>query len=164
MPYRIAVLGMFVAASAAFGSDLESFGESGDWAILVDPSAGHGCLMQKTFEDQTLVQMGVLPLRQGAFFAVYNPEWDDIEEGTEGVVRIDFGDTLFEGSVVGTWLDGVPGGFAFFDNPAFIDEFAKRNSVTVIGKKSGHRVEIDLKGTTRALSAVRSCQDQQPKD
>lgn len=163
MLYRSVVAGLLLFTSPAFGSELEPWGEAGGWDILIDPTTGNGCLMEKTFEDETLVQIGTVPSRQGGFLGVYNPAWGDIEDGTEGVVRIDFGDALFEGAVQGKILNGVPGGYAFFDNPNFVDEFAKRNSLTVTGKKSGHSAEISLKGTTKALAAVRSCQTQQPK-
>lgn len=161
---RLPLLVIAFWGSIAFADDKTEFGEVGDWAILVDPSVGNGCLMQKEFSDQTLVQMGILPKRKGEFFAVYNPAWSDIEEGMQGVIRIDFGDALFEGSVVGKFQDGIPGGLAFFDNPAFTDEFAKRDTVMVIGKVTGHQAEIDLTGTTKAIAAVRSCQEQQPKN
>lgn len=149
-------------ASAAYATDLESWGESGDWKILVDPATGNGCLMQKTLEDSTLVQIGAVPNRQGGFLGVYNSAWDDIEDGAEGVIRMDFGDALFEGAVEGKVVDGIPGGFAFFDNPNFVDEFAKRETLIVTGKTSGHSVEIDLTGTTKGLAAVRKCQTEQP--
>jgi len=155
---------LLFGASSALAADLETWGDSGDWKILIDPATGNGCLMEKTLEDDTLVQIGAVPNRQGGFLGVYNATWDDIEDGAEGVIRMDFGDALFEGAVEGRILNGVPGGFAFFDNPKFVDEFAKRNSLIVTGKKSGHRVEIDLKGTTKGLSAVRECQKQQTQN
>ena len=153
---------LVLSASAAFATDLESWGEAGAWSILVDPATGNGCLMEKTLEDNTLVQIGAVPNRQGGFLGVYNPAWDDIEDGAEGVIRMDFGDALFEGAVEGKVFNGMPGGFAFFDNPNFVDEFAKRESLIVVGTNSGHRVEIDLTGTTKGLAAVRACQKEQP--
>ena len=153
---------LMLSASAAYASDLESWGEASGWNILVDPATGNGCLMEKTLEDNTLVQIGAMPNRQGGFLGVYNSAWDDIEDGAQGVIRMDFGDALFEGVVEGKVFNGIPGGFAFFDNPNFVDEFAKRTRLIVTGKKSGHRVEIDLTGTTRGLAAVRACQKEQP--
>lgn len=158
---RVFALFLF-SASAAFATDLVPWGESGDWTILIDPATGNGCLMEKTLNDNTLVQIGAVPNRQGGFFGVYNPAWDDIKDGAEGVIRMDFGDALFEGAVEGKIINGIPGGFAFFDNPNFVDEFAKRDRLIATGKKSGHSVEIDLKGTAKGLSAVRACQKEQP--
>lgn len=162
MIFSRAFLLFSLSASALLAEDLETWGEAGGWAILIDPSSGNGCLMEKTLDDSTRVQIGAVPDRQGGFLAVYNLAWDDIEEGVEGVVRMDFGDALFEGAVEGRVLDGIPGGYAFFDNPNFVDEFAKRDTLLVTGKNSGHSVEVDLTGTTKGLSAVRACQEELP--
>lgn len=151
-----------LCASLAMAETFEQWGQSGDWTILIDPSAGNGCLMEKTFENETVIQIGAVPKRRGGFLAAYNRAWEDIEEGFEGVLRIDFGDALFEGSAIGKIHDGIPGGYAFFDNPEFINEFRKRDTLILTGKKSGHRVEIDLTGTSKGLNAVQSCQKEQP--
>jgi hypothetical protein len=49
----------------------------------------------------------------------------------------------------------------FFDNPAFVQEFARRRTVRIIGS-NGTEFELDLKGTSRAIRAVLACQDAQP--
>ena len=65
-----------LSCSVAFAQDgVASWGTSGDWEILVDPDVGHGCFMQKAFDDGTLVLVGAVPDRQGGFFAALNAEW-----------------------------------------------------------------------------------------
>ena len=66
---------------------------------------------------------------------------------------------MFAGDVEGRIFDDLPGGYAFFDNPNFVDEFGKRNVVKVSGEK-GHRVDIGLGGTKRAIDAIKACQKQ----
>ncbi|WP_164659105.1 hypothetical protein [Tropicibacter sp. Alg240-R139] len=149
------------AGALAQGGAL-SWGSSGDWEVLIDPDVGHGCFMQKAFDDGTLVQVGAVPDRQGGFFAALNAKWTEIEDGQEGVLTLDFGDAKFAGDALGVIRGGIPGGYAFFDNPKFVDEFGKRSLVTVTGK-GGQSVEIDLKGSQKAIVAVRACQDEQPK-
>lgn len=151
-----------VFAAAAFAGEPTRWGQSGDWTILVDPEVGNGCFMIRTYEDGTLILIGTVPDRLGGFLAAHNPNWTDIEEGVEGVLSIDFGEALFEGAVVGKFYNDIPGGYAFFDNPNFVHEFRKRNSVILIGKKSGHQVNIDLKGSNSGINAVLACQEQQP--
>jgi len=79
-----------VAGPAAAAEELVSWGTSGEWTILVDPAVGNGCLMQKQFEDGTLVQFGTVPDRKGGFVAVYNPDWTGIEDGVTGTVKFEF--------------------------------------------------------------------------
>lgn len=156
-----ACIAFLVGAAPVAAQNLQEYGTAGDWGILVDPAAGPGCLMQRMYDSGTLVQIGALPLRDGAFLAAYNAEWTQISEGEEGVVTLDFGDALFEGEVVGDIENDLPGGLAFFDNPDFVSEFAKRNTLK-LSTKGGKGVEVDLRGSSNALNAVRACQDKQP--
>lgn len=157
----IAVI-LMAAEAVTAAEEIKTWGESGDWSILVDPTVGNGCLAQRIFDDGTQVQIGAEPSRDGGFFAAYNAGWTNIEEGETGIVSFDFGDARFAGDVVGRLWDGLPGGYAFFDNPNFVTEFGKRNSVKISGEK-GRLVEIDLSGTKRAIDAVLACQKEQPK-
>jgi len=159
--YMKAIAALAIAAgTAASAEEISTWGEAGGWAILIDPKVGNGCLMEKHFEDGTLVQIGAVPNREGGFFAAYNPEWTDIEDGATGTVKFDFPDIVFAGEVVGVARDDVFGGYAFFDNPNVPMEFAKRNQMTVIGS-SGRTVEISLAGTAKAIQAVKACQAKQ---
>ncbi len=149
-------------ATVLHAAGMERWGESGDWTILIDPEKGNGCLAWKPFEDEMTVEIGAAPNQAGGFFAAYNPAWVQIEDGATGIVKFDFGDAKFEGEAVGVYKNGVPGGYAFFDNPAFVTEFGKRQSVTIIGE-SGAEVELDLSGSAKAIEAVLTCQAEQPE-
>ncbi|WP_146348336.1 hypothetical protein [Falsiphaeobacter marinintestinus] len=156
----IAVLG--TVATGAFASDLAKWGETGKWIIRVDPEAGNGCFMESQLEDGTLIQFGNVPNREGGFFAVYNPDWTDIKDGEISTVKFDFEKLRFSGEALGVVRGDLFGGYAFFDNPNVPMEFAKNRSMTVIGGK-GRVVEVDLSGTSKAISAVQKCQDEQTK-
>jgi hypothetical protein len=158
---HVVVLIVMIGTSVG-AEELANWSTVGKWEILVDASTGNGCLAERKFEDGTLVQIGAEPARQGGFFAAYNAEWSDIQVGATGVVKFDFGDARFAGGVVGRIRNGLPGGHAFFDNPNFVTEFAKRLSVQVSGE-SGRLVEIDLSGSKKAIDAVLACQKEQPE-
>jgi len=159
---RILIAIMCIVGVSASASELTSWEEIGTWEVLVDPAVGNGCLAQRVFDDGTLVQIGAEPARNGGFFAAYNAEWSDIKDGATGIVNFDFGDARFAGDVVGRINQNLPGGYAFFDNPNFVTEFGKRQSVKVTGE-SGRLVEIDLTGSKRAIEAVLACQKEQPE-
>lgn len=152
----------FLAGAGAHAQGVEPWGEAGGWNILVDRSTGNGCLAEKSFEDGTLVQIGVVPSSEGGYFAAYNAEWTNIENGATGVVNFDFGDARFAGEVVGQIHNDLPGGYAYFDNPNFVSEFAKRRAVKVFGEND-RMIEINLTGTKKAIEAVLKCQDEQPE-
>ena len=161
--YLTAIAALAITAgTAAIAEEYSTWGEAGGWTILVDPDTGNGCLMQKHFDDGTLVQIGIVPTRKGGFFAAYNPEWTDIEDGATGTVKFDFPDIRFSGEVVVVANEEHFGGYAFFDNPKVPLEFAKRNKMTIIGEL-GRTIEISLAGTAKAIQAVKACQAEQPE-
>ena len=149
-----------VLAGSVSAQELVPHGTSGVWAVLVNPTNGNGCLMERQLDSGTLVQIGVVPDKNGAFFAAYNASWSTIEVGATGQVLLDFGDSRFQGEVVGATHKDLPGGYAFFNNPEFASEFGRRFDVTIVGE-SGATEVVDLTGSKAALDAVRSCQDQQ---
>lgn len=159
---RCLVAALCLVGFSATASELETWGKVGAWEILVDPTVGNGCLAQRAYEDGTLVQIGAVPAKNGGFFAAYNADWSDIQDGVSGTVKIDFGDALFAGDVVGRINQELPGGYAFFDNPNFVTEFGKRQSVNISGE-SGRLIEIDLTGSMNALDSVLACQKEQPE-
>ncbi len=153
---------MILIGANAHADEVSKWQDVGDWEILVDPAAGNGCLAQRDFEGGIRVQIGAVPSREGGFFAAYHSDWTQIEDGTVGVLNFDFGDARFAGEVVGKLSDALPGGYAFFDNPNFVKEFAQRNTVRVWGEREDV-IEISLAGTAKAIDAVLACQKEQPK-
>ncbi|SMP30970.1 hypothetical protein [Shimia sagamensis] len=144
----------FVAAQAH-----PEFATVGDWTVRSNPANGNGCYMEKTFESGTLVQIGVVPDQNGAFFAAYNAAFGGVVDGEAGSVLFDFGDSRFQGDAVGAHFAGLPGGYAFFDNPEFASEFGKRTSVLVQGG-SGETEDLDLSGSMKGLHSIKACRAQ----
>lgn len=127
---------------------------------MIDPSVGNGCYMERSTEDDTLVQVGIVPNRDGGFFAAYNASWEAIEDGTTGTVYFDFGKALFGGEYIGATREGLVGGYAFFNNPEFIKEFGRRNEVVIEGDR-GNAMNFKLTGTLKAIDALRNCDAEQ---
>ncbi len=153
---------ILLSSSLACAAGLEPWGEAGEWSILIDAENGDGCLANRHFESGLIVEIGMDPALGGAFFAAYNPEWTSIVDGAIGEVNFDFGDDQFAGEVVGVHRNGVPGGYAFFDNPEFATEFVKRTEVTIWGERE-EKFLVDLSGSSKAVAAVLSCQAEQPE-
>lgn len=158
---RIATWAAAISAGATtLLAEPQPWAQSGNWEILVDPDLGNGCFMQRDFDNGITLQFGAQPAQASGFVAAYNPAWTFIEDGQTGIVRFEFPDVIFEGEVTGELRDGIPGGRAIFDNPNLPFEFAKRRSMTIVGKRIG-RIEINLDGSLAAIRQVRVCQDQQ---
>lgn len=151
---------MALVAGMAMAQPFEDWGESGDWSIKVDKAVGDGCFMQRTYDSGTVISIGYVPDKKGAFFSAFNTAWTQIEDGATGNVIFDFGDSRFQGEAVGKIVDGVPGGYAFFNNPEFASEFGRRLSVKFSGEGGGGE-EIDLGGSSAGLRALKACQEAQ---
>ena len=162
MKRHLAILALCTLATGAQAQEFTEWGDSGRWKIRIDAETGNGCLMETPLEDGTIFQFGNEPNRKGGFFAVYNPEWTDLEDGQETTVKFDFDAKRFSGDAVGDVSGDRFGARAFFDNPNVQTEFAKNNKMTVIGGL-GRSFEVDLAGTTKALAAVDKCQAEQTK-
>ena len=158
---RLSVLFLCMSSTLASASDMKPWSVVGDWEILVDETTGSSCLAQKDFEDGTRVQIGFDVTRNGGFFAAYHRLWTQIVADEIGTAKFDFGDARFAGDAIGKFSDGWPGGYAFFDNPDFVNEFAKRNAIKFSGE-SGVWFEVNLSGTRSAIDALRVCQKAQP--
>ena len=149
---------LFLALSAypATAEDLKKWGDAGAWQVFVDAAVGNGCLIEKTFEDGSRMRMGDLPEKNGNFLSVVNKAWTQIDEVETVVVHFDLDGVVFGGDVEyiidGDWR----GGFAFFNNPALFEEFAKKNTMTITGP-SNQPVSYSLKGTGKALKALDEC-------
>jgi len=166
---RNSVLILWLVSAAASGANAQSdqsdtahvaWGDAGGWSIMIDPTVGNGCYMERTTEDGTLVQVGLVPQSDGGFFAAYNAAWQALAEETGGTLYFDFGETLFGGEYVIETKGDLVGGYAFFNNPQFIDEFGRRNEVIIEGER-GNALDFKLTGTLKSIKAVRDCDAEQ---
>jgi hypothetical protein len=149
-----------LGAAHADTNGLVEWDMSGEWDILIDPETGNGCLMQKAFDDGTIVQFGAEPARKGGYFAAYNIGWTEIKDGETGQVVFTFEDAAFGGEAVGRVVGLLHGAKAFFNNPNLPMEFARKRMMTVTGSR-GNEITIDLSGTSAAIKAVQACQKEQ---
>ncbi|MDJ0859804.1 MAG: hypothetical protein QNJ03_12030, partial [Dinoroseobacter sp.] len=99
----------------------ETWGSAGDWAIKLREGPVNTCYATRELQDGSRVEIGFAPDRGRGYFAIYNADWTHIQDGQDGVVEFDFGNARFAGESVGRIENGFPGGYAAFNNPAFVD-------------------------------------------
>ena len=157
--HPLAVLCMTIAAPV-WGQDLQQWGASDYWDVLIDPSLGNGCLIQSEFEDGSLVRIGLDASKGVGYVTVFNEAWGDIEAGKLYPVSFDLDRESFDGEARGIYLNGVPGADIEFDNVDFFMSIAERQTMTM--HYDGSEVlSIDLTGTMAGLAAVLECQEEQ---
>lgn len=159
---RVYPLALFMSATLPLATGATAaedivFKTVGEWTVLTQSDDAITCYASRKMEDGSEVQIGFdLDQKQG-FFAIYNAAWTDIKDGDTGTVEFNFGSSRFGGDAVGKTDNGVPGGYAVFDNPAFVEAFANGQSVKISGSK-GVTFDMSLTGTKNAIIGVRDCQ------
>lgn len=152
---------LLVAISPATAEEMSEWSTSGNWTILIDPTAGNGCLMQTVLEDGEQLRIGLVPERKGGFISVASSDWPEFETDTSGTVKLFFEDAKFGGEATYLSIDGQNIGYAFFDNPSFALDVARKQKVRILFS-NGYEVSLQLAGSARAADAVNQCQEQQP--
>ncbi|MGJ8583509.1 MAG: hypothetical protein ACSHXD_05435 [Marinosulfonomonas sp.] len=153
----LAVTSSLTFAFPGAAAETEVFKTVGEWTVIAETGDASRCYASRMMEDKTEVQVGLNLNQENGFFAIYNPAWTDIEDGAVGYIEFNFGTSRFGGDAVGKIENGVQGGYAVFDNPAFVKEFANGQSVKITGSK-GATFDMNLTGTKNAVSGVLECQ------
>ncbi|MEM6889267.1 MAG: hypothetical protein AAF636_14125 [Pseudomonadota bacterium] len=150
-----------ISLSVFFTSTIQAepldWGSASGWDIKINSSSERACYATRVVEDGSEVQIGVDPTLKGGYLAIYNAAWTHLKEGDVAFVEFDFGASRFGGDVEVRFKNHVPGGYAFFNNPRFVEEFARRFDVRIVGSR-GTEYGIDLTGTRKAIAEVLACQ------
>lgn len=159
---KIAVVSLLAlcAAGTAGAQNLEPWGASDYWDVLIDPTLGNGCLIQGAFEDGSVVRIGLDATNGTGYVTAFNEAWGDIEEGKLYPISFDLDGETFEGEARGMYLEGVPGADIVFDSVDFFMSIAERQTMTMY-HDGAEVMSIDLTGTMAGLAAVLECQDEQ---
>ncbi|MFC6639886.1 hypothetical protein GV827_22025 [Sulfitobacter sp. JBTF-M27] len=159
LPYRFGALILGIALSSpALAQELEHWGSSDYWDVMIDPSLGDGCLIQSEFTDGSVVRIGFDPSDGGGYVTVFNMAWGDIEQDEWYSVLFDLDGEEYEAEAQGMYLEGVPGADIPFDNPDFLFDIAKKYTMTLYNEQ-GEVMSIDLTGSYAALEAAIECQE-----
>lgn len=152
---RVALFLVCFATSAV--AQVSDWGTSGDWHIRIDAETANGCFIEKDFDSGIRLAFGFLPAQQGGFISALSADWTQLTPGETGLVKFFTSEEKFAGEVEMIERDGLRGGQAFFNNPAFTVELAKRRSLRVVGPEGG-AFEVDLTGSARAIAEMERCQ------
>ena len=82
-PINIACVALMnvALASTAVAQELELWGASEYWDVMVDPTLGNGCLIQSEFTDGSVVRIGFDRNQGYGYVRAFNSAWGDIIEG-----------------------------------------------------------------------------------
>ena len=145
-------------SGAALAEDYQALAKVESWTITRGVEQG-GCMMQKVNADGYLVQIGKTAAGHDfGRLAVYTSDKDAyVLEGESKDVTFDLdGERFFGKATMEAAGGGYRGGYAEANNRAFGEALARKYVLT-INPDSKNAIIIDLKGTFKAMEAVREC-------
>ena len=148
------------SAGMATAQDLQSWGASDFWSVMIDPTLGNGCLIQGEFQDGSFVRIGLDRVAGGGYVTVFNTAWGAIEDGVTYPVSFSLDGESYDGEAKGMHLNDVPGADIAFDSVDFFMSIAKHQTMTMY-HDGAEVLSIDLTGSMAGLDAVLTCQDEQ---
>lgn len=156
---RMVAVGV-VCATPVMAQELEQWGASEYWDVMVDPTLGNGCLIQSQFTDGSVVRIGFDRNEGMGYVTAFNDAWGDIEEGVMYPVLFDLDGQEYEADAKGIYLEDVPGADIMFDEEDFLFDIAQKQTMTLY-TEVGQVMSIDLTGSYQALEAAIECQEEQ---
>jgi hypothetical protein len=131
----------------------------GGWDIRVDQSVGNGCFAMQTYEDGTVVRMGVDVSQQRIYLLFLNDAWKSLEVGKIYPVRIVFdGASAYNGNMKGHRLAGGATVLSHSNlSSEFVKDFMQRNGMRIYYQGSSI-ANLSLRNTYAAMAEVLNCQ------
>jgi hypothetical protein len=147
-------------APALAANDALRWGKSGGWDILIDPTLGNGCFIYTVYTGGIGLRLGFSPDDGEAYLMVGSKSWASIEHGKTYSIELRMDrDAPWRASATGVDFDGLPLLMATTDDPDFLIDFAKKNSLQVTYRGSVVAT-LSLRGTYAAISEMLNCQEQ----
>ena len=157
----IALTIVVLTAANATAQTVKKYGSEAGWDIFIKDNMGPGCLLAKKVGTEGQVEMGISATgdRKG-YIALYTKKDAAVSSGEKVSVIFDVDGQKFSGEATGQQIEGMDGAFIWVNNPDFIYDLAKKNSLTIT-PTGRDPIVLSLKGTDAAFMALRACQDAQ---
>jgi hypothetical protein len=150
-----------LTATDASAQAAKKYGSEAGWDIFIKENMGPGCLLAKKLSAEAQVEMGISATGESkGYLALYTKRDAAVSSGEKVSVIFDVDGQKFSGEATGQRIEGMDGAFVWVNNPDFIYDLAKKNSLTIT-PAGRDPIVLSLKGTDAAFMALRACQDAQ---
>jgi len=151
-----------LTATGAAAETYKKYGSEAGWDIYVTEGQDRGCLISKNLTGDTQFQMGIVPAAEArGYLALYTKADAEVGTGEKISVLFDVDGQKFTGEATGAqMMEGYKGAYVWVDNPEFIYDLAKKETLTIT-PAGRDPIVLSLAGTDAALKALRACQEAQ---
>ncbi len=137
------------------------YGDVEGWTVYVDVER-KSCLIERMDAQANVVQMGLTSDHKLGYLGVFS-KTADLGSGRKEDVFVDLDGTMYSSKATKmkkNITEGYTGGYILANNPQFIEDLAKKYTMTVFPKKE-QSFEVDLAGTYKAMEMARTCNAEQ---
>lgn len=145
------------------GSDgFTKYGEVEGWNIYVDIER-KSCLIESVDSVGNVVQMGLTVDHSVGYLGVFSKNAAGIRKGQKEEVIVAIDGNVYSSKATGmkgNITEGYSGGYILANNAAFIDDLAKKHTMTVFPETEAAFI-VNLAGTYKAMEEGRKCNAEQ---
>ncbi|NIZ61585.1 hypothetical protein DL239_11420 [Sedimentitalea sp. CY04] len=137
------------------------FGETDGWTVFVDVQR-QSCLIERVDAEANVVQMGLTSDHKLGYLGVFS-KTADLGNGGKEDIFVDLDGVMYTSQATKmrkNLTDGYAGGYILANNPQFIEDLAKKYTMTVFPEEEQSFV-VDLAGTYKAMEMARACNAEQ---
>lgn len=137
------------------------YGDVEGWTVYIDVER-KSCLIERMDEQANVVQMGLTSDHKLGYLGVFS-KTADLSSGRKEKIIVDLDGAKYSSKATKmkkNITEGYTGGYILADNPQFIEDLAKKYTMTVFPKKEQSFV-VDLAGTYKAMELARTCNSEQ---
>jgi hypothetical protein len=133
------------------------YGPFGGWNVVVNTTRG-SCMAERV-TGTSVLQMGITEPALFGYLGVFTSEPTELQRGRVEQIEIMLGERRFVGEVTeaaGNIVGGFSGGYIVSRDPGLVEALSAASTMTAtVGARAP--IEIDLKGTAAAITAVQAC-------
>jgi hypothetical protein len=138
--------------------DVELWSNANGWKIEVDHTLGDGCFIITTYDEGTVLRIGVSPQDGKNYVLLANEAWQSLKVGSEYPLQFKFGnEEPWDAPATAILLQKATLLRFYFSSDDFWKEFG--SAATLAITRGGKKVAtLDLEGSLAALSKLSECQ------
>lgn len=147
------------SGSPAKKPDTELWKRVGSWSVYVDPSLVNGCFLYTTYDDDTVLRIGVNRKAKDSYYLLFgNDKWTSLQVGNNYDVQIQLdNNSPWNASTVAKQMGDSTVLLSNFTSPVFWNEFIASTGI-VITRNGKSVARLSIANTKAAFDELVACQ------
>jgi hypothetical protein len=92
----------FIPIAGKADNQTSLWAQAGEWQVRIDATLGSGCFMITSYQDGSILRVGLDPMHKISYLWLGNPKWQSLKVGQSYMV-----DVAFDSGAANTWKAGA---------------------------------------------------------